>query len=364
MLIYINNESYRVFMESFMGTKFKIKGKNGYFNCCKNESYYHLENNKLKHEGSFVNYEVNNGVVSYNLSEEETKKTIKTKREKFDIMPTTRGGYAYIYHPSIISMSMDKVTRISYDSTFDFPEDLKESFSKYCLIPSEKIHDNGVVMEEYDFCRDSGYISRTFKTMNMFKFIKKFRNLYEGIELFEKTGFFHGDISVNNIVFDSEFKFIDYDFSLFYRDNKQKKFSSGVLYYTMPIVCNMVINNFFEPGIPSHNNNEESFVSQRDFYSKRFRYGKFDKVLIDNLSPSEKDITMFRYNKRNHDKMFTYIGIYQLTVVLLFYVNKFYYSVLTENDNKKLNVFFDKVLNFKKHGFIDIKDTLKLFDSI
>jgi serine/threonine protein kinase len=363
MLLFINGVKVRVFMESFFGTKFKLRFKNGLFNCFEGECYYHLENFYLKLDGKFVNFIVNKNTISYDLSDEINERSIKTEREKFDVKPIKHGGYAYIYNPSILSGRLDVVSRVSYESKFEFPPELHEEFSKYCLIPLEKVIYDGIYIEEYKMCNNVRNIIDIFRNTDMNIFLKRFRNLYEGIELFESKCFFHGDISPNNIVLDNdEFKFIDYDFSLFYNNNTEKKFSNGVLYYTIPIVCNMIINHFFAPDIKSHNNNESSFSIQREYYYNKFKYGNFNRILIDNIISNKNDIIMF--NNEKDKNVFSYVSIYQLTISLLFYINVIYSKTLNSVPNEQLNFFLEKVLNFKKHGFITIQETLELFDQI
>lgn len=292
---------------------------------------------------------------------------ISVVSDNFDIPYSFRGSYAFIYYPSL-SCNEDSITRIS--STEDhrpIPVSMIDPLSKYCLFPISSERKRNLILEEFKKCQTSRDIILGVKTKTFGHFVRQFRNMFEFAIVSKQQKFFHGDISLGNIIRDDDtLKLIDFDFHLFTDQiETTHRFNSKMLEPIYPLFCNLVMIRHVVgrhiSTLPEVNLSQ--YLEYSKFYVENFKMWNLNRLIIQNLVIDEHSSQLCRdFDFSNFDevaKVFNYTTLYQLTIVLLYYTN-------LSNDPQHLlepvRVFCETVLNFKDNGFISPESALEKYD--
>ena len=339
-------------------------------------SKFYVKNYCLKHNHMYVTWEDSDDKnYAFKLSDNISDRNVKVEFDLFDKPYYKKGSYAYIYYPSITS-NKDNITRISINAQdfYEIPNEYKERYENFCLLPLNVEHKRNIVIEEYKKCKSRQEIEEYICSISFLDFMLKFRNLLIGLKEFKKDKFFHGDISNNNVVLDDDcFKFIDYDFSFFTNDIKKDNiFEKGEIYPIYPLAANLIIIRHISR-ITGNNINvnctdAEYYRNQIEYYQCRFTFNNFGKLLIENFMPDQKTGELYdNFDIDNNiimDHVFQYISLYQLIVVFLYYVNVIEKHTKISHVDKSLFKLLNKCLNFKIFGFVHVEAVIVLYDEI
>lgn len=350
-----------MFIEFHNGKYFLTNGIYYYF-CNEGEIYYskkykshfYFENSLLKWRDYYISYNENNDHYKLCISKESTK-CVNVKIENYDIRPYAYGSNAFIYFPSL-SGSDKKITRILKNIAYynPVPEDKIECLRDFCNFPLETRNFHKTILEEYFFGINNESINKFIVKNGLEHFLKKFYNIIKSTLLFEKIGFFHGDISKKNIIYiDETFKFIDFDAHLFTENLLDCGiFLSGIIHPVYPILVNIIIINYISSQLRKKidlNYSNNDILKYSSFYRKEFSgHPLFINMILRGIDINlirNNPILTKKYDKEKINSLINYVTIYQITIVFLQYV-----SVFKDELNRKVYYdFSSEILNVENN---------------
>ncbi len=368
MKLYPENRHY--FMLRGIDQCFRIKDIFGYM-CSKDLSKVYPDRDE-KHtlwfveSGNYLKEFNSNRFLCYNEGDyflsESSDHVVTFEKYVYDKHRILKSGsYAAIYNS--FNGSPTTIDKVSFDGQFvyDIPEDISEEIKDYCLIRQEKIVDEYVIerMTKGVLCTEINYGS-------LHNFFLAFRGLFKGLVVMKKNNFFHGDITMYNIVFvDGVLKLIDYNFSQDLRNIRETRLQNSYV-HTIPYILSYCIGKAFSTST-AFDVDKESILDQR----RSIKCNISSKVLVNlinsNISSSKYVDAHYEiaYAKCSTVDIYHYIDIYQLVIAMLMVARKM------RLDTVKLDTFAYNVLNFdhiiepsSTRRITTPEEALRIYDSI